>query len=76
MGELFIAYLQSPSQETYHRVRNALVTSDSYNPYSNEVEEIQNLLEAKNFNRAIAAFYEAMPNLLLSPRAHMLVSMA
>ena len=56
MRGLFIEYLQSPSQETYHRVRNALITSDSYNPYSNEVEEIQNLLEAKNFNRAIEAF--------------------
>ena len=76
MRELFIEYLQSSSQETYHRVRNALITSDSYSPYSTETEEIQNHLEAGNFKRAIAAFQKAMPNLLLSPRAHMLASMA
>lgn len=76
MRELFIAYLQSPSQETYHRVRNALITSDSYNPYSMEIEEIQNLLETKKFTQAITVFQKTIPNLLLSPRAHMLASMA
>ncbi len=64
MRELFIEYLKSPSQETYHRVKTALIHSDSYKPYSMKVEEIQNLLEAGNFNRAIGVFQEAMPNLM------------
>jgi hypothetical protein len=71
LGELFWNLLESPSAETYLRVRKKVIESGCYKPYSYELREIDALLAQEKYQEAQNLLQEAMPNLLLSPRAHL-----
>lgn len=68
--KLFQAFLETPNRENYLKVLEALTRHASYNPYSVELEEVAQLLEKRRYEEAKAKLDAAMPNLLLSPRAH------
>jgi hypothetical protein len=74
MGELFRQFIESPSRETFLAVRQALVDSDVYSPYSSECESAEQLIDSEQYDAARKRLGEAMPNLLLSPRAHLLLA--
>lgn len=76
MQELFLALLQSPDRNTYMAARNALVDSDHYHPYSDDLSEAGKLLDAGDFEAAQKRIAEGMPNLLLAPRAHLMLAFA
>lgn len=67
----FLAFLKSPGVETYLAVRTELVCSEAYDPYSIELVEAEKLLAAKKLREAGRLVAGSMPNLLLSPRAHL-----
>ncbi len=70
LQKLFDAFLEKPTQENYFQVLDALCRHPAYNPYSAELEEVAHLLENRRYEEAKAKLDQAMPNLLLSPRAH------
>ncbi|MCS7305868.1 MAG: DUF4919 domain-containing protein [Thermoguttaceae bacterium] len=67
---LFERFLEKPSKESYLQVLDALCRHPAYNPYSTELEEVAQLLDSRRYEEAKAKLDQAMPNLLLSPRAH------
>jgi hypothetical protein len=72
MRELLVSLLKEPTKETYLALREAIVASGRYEPYSNELSSINSLIEHERFEAALRSMQEAMPNLLLSPQAHLM----
>ncbi|MCC6150592.1 MAG: DUF4919 domain-containing protein [Planctomycetes bacterium] len=72
----FDSFLRNPSRETYAAVRRAVIKDKSYNPYSNSLESAASLLEQNRFQEFIDHVPSLMPDHLLSPRLHMMVSFA
>lgn len=70
LQKLFETFLKKPTKENYLQALDALCRHPAYNPYSTELEEVAQLLENKRYEEAKRKLDEAMPNLLLSPRAH------
>jgi hypothetical protein len=66
----FAAFLKSPGRETFLRAQKSLAASPAYAPRSPEFEEVEKLLQDKDYAQAKEVLDAAMPNLLLSPRAH------
>ena len=75
MRELFLAFLESPSRDTYLAVRSALISGPAYEPYSRDILDLVDLIEKGQFAEADELLRGAMPNLLLSPRAHLCAAM-
>ena len=76
MNEPFKDYLESPTLEKYLALRESIITHESYNPYSTELEEIDNLLEQNEFEKVTEFIKVGFPNLFLSPRFHMYLGVA
>lgn len=75
MRELLFQLIQSPSRENYLAIRASLVASDSYEPYSDEMEKASQLYELSKFEEARDTIRSAIKNLILSPRAHQLLAL-
>lgn len=73
MRDLFFKFLEQPDRENYLAIANALAESDHYEPYSNEFEATNSLMEGEQYEAAQKQLMGAMPNLWLSPEAHMLL---
>jgi hypothetical protein len=76
MKEQFVDFMESPSRDTYLAVRGTLLASPDYKPYSDELNGIDGLLEIGSFAAVQETIARSMPNLLLSPRAHLFLSLA
>ena len=76
MNELFLTFLDKPTRENFVAVRRAVTMHAGYEPYSNDLQEMNDLYEAKRYAEVRERFRAAVPNLLLSPRAHMLLALA
>jgi hypothetical protein len=76
MGDAFLAFLGSPSRDTYLAAREAIVKSDRYEPYSRVLEVTAGQLSAGEYHLARESILAAMSNLVLSPTAHLLLSIA
>ncbi|HEY2251544.1 MAG TPA: hypothetical protein VGH74_10810 [Planctomycetaceae bacterium] len=74
MKSKFVDLVQSPSRETYRAAHAALIALPEYNPYSDELDDIYRLLDADKFDLAKGRSSGLFPNLLLSPRAHLLIA--
>lgn len=70
MKDAFLEFLQQPSPESFGKVRRLILESPHYAPYSKQLDEIDALIQEGSFERAREAVQAAMPNFLLSPRAH------
>ncbi|MEX0702048.1 MAG: DUF4919 domain-containing protein [Planctomycetales bacterium] len=68
--ESFMQFLQSPNRENFLAIRERIVESDVYDPYSAELMHAHTLIDQGRWQEARTLLTEAMPNLLLSPRAH------
>ena len=73
MQEKLVAFLNSPGLETYLAIREEVIGSSQYAPYSEELDSADQLLDAGEYMEARQRITESMPNLLLSPRAHYLL---
>ena len=74
MRQTFLQFLQAPGRDTYLAVRGALIASPHYAPYSHDLEDIEHAAEKGAFDEARQLFTDAVENLLLSPRAHLLMA--
>lgn len=74
LREAFVRMIQTPTQENYLRVREMVLDHETYQPYSQDLSDIGDLMEKGEFQKAQDGLAAAMPNLLLSPRAHIFLS--
>ena len=74
MNEQLAEFIMSPSRELYLELRDVVIASEFYAPYSDEFETAVRLFEEENFDDARETIQNGMPNLILSPRAHHLLS--
>ena len=71
---LFAGFVKQPSKQSYLGVLAALASSEAYQPYANDLADIEELIERKQFKEAQARLDKARPGLLLSPRLHSLAA--
>ena len=76
MQELFFSLLRDPSLDTFLDLRERIIDTSQYFPYSAEFYEMGELLEQEEYTLAVKLFQHTLPNLLLSPGAHLMVSYA
>lgn len=72
--KIFFELVRAPGRETYRKAWQALIESPAYDPYSEEIYDIVDLIEAERYDEAQEALRAAMPNLHLSPSAHLMMS--
>jgi len=70
INQQFAEFLKNPSEANFLKVHRLVVSHASYAPYSSDLDDVTDLLEQKKYKEAQAMLTKAMPNLLLSPRAH------
>lgn len=63
-----------PTAETYARLRSWFVTCPAYDPYREELRDLERMIEVGDFAAAAHALEGALARLLLSPRAHELAA--
>ncbi len=72
--EDLVEFTMSPDRDSYLALREKVIASEAYQPYSNELETAGEFYEQGQVEEARDVLQNAMPNLLLSPRAHHLLS--
>ena len=72
----FQLFLESPTRENFIKAQGQVTSARDYEPYSQDLDEVQDLLENKKFAEAQARLKAGQGNLLLSPRAHQYAAMA
>jgi hypothetical protein len=72
----FTAFLQDPTVESFLRVRSAILDHPKYDGYSDDLATMEKAFDTGFFASVRETFSESMPNLLLSPGAHMVLSLA
>ncbi len=76
MKEKLLKYLQDPSPENFSEVRLSLITHPEYSPYSRDIDHIAQLQNQNKHNEALAAYFNSMPNMALSPKVHLLAALS
>lgn len=74
MQELLIAFIQTPTPETFHALRDAVAASDDYEPYDSYQDELYALLEQNQYAEARTLLRAKMIGWLLNPTIHMHMS--
>ncbi len=74
MQELFVAFLTNPTADSFRAIRNAIANHPNYDGYSQDLRDMEDAFQQKRFADVKNAFAKAQPNLLLSPGAHLLLS--
>lgn len=75
MQETFVAFLSNPTLDTFRAVRDIVVNNPNYDGYTRDLQAMEDALDQKRFGDVKDAFARAQPNLLLSPAAHLLLSL-
>ncbi len=70
----FREYMMEPTPAHYDELRHAFAATPGYDPYSSDIDQVEESLDTGGFNEALDKLMAAMKNRLLSPRAHMLAS--
>ena len=69
----FIDFINNPNLATFLTVRNAIITDKSYDPYSNDLDILNDLFVKQAYEEI--AEYSSI-NILLSPLAHLIKSVS
>lgn len=67
MREQFFDFIQSPNRDSYLAIRELVISSDQYNPYSREMDAAGELYEQEKLEEAAETIQQALGNLMLSP---------
>lgn len=65
--------IENPSAETYHEIRKEITSLPGYDPYSDDIDTLNALLDAEKFQEALEYNNE---NTMLSARCHLMKSFA
>ena len=75
MFEDFIQFIKSPDRDTYLTLQERIISSDAYEPYSDELDIADELYGQQKIEEAQNIIQNGMPNLMLSPIAHQLLGL-
>lgn len=67
MADNFLDFVMNPSREAFLASRGTVVNHEEYNPYSDDIANLKELLDAEKYDEVIN---HNNINTLLSPRAH------
>ena len=70
----FLHFMKSGKLDDYMVVRQALIDSPAYAAYSDDMNKIIELVEGKQYQKALDLFRKRLGNLLLSPAGHLMAS--
>ncbi len=73
MRALFLEYLRQPKLESYLAVRKAVINHPSYQPYSEDLEDLDEMIDAEDYQAVLDLMPHMLPNLMLSPRLHLML---
>src|SRR5690606_37820443 len=73
MRALFLEYLREPNLESYLAVRKAVIAHPSYQPYSEDLEDLDEMIDAEDYQAVLDLMPHMLPNLMLSPRLHLML---
>jgi hypothetical protein len=76
MQELFLEFLKNPTGDTFRAIRAEVVKHEKYDGYSHDLDEMRRAFNVKRYDDIRTIFGSVQPNLLLSPEAHFLLSLA
>jgi hypothetical protein len=74
MHEQLLQFLESPNRENFLAIREEVIQSELYDPYSDECDQAGDLFELGKLEEARNVLQKGMGNLILSPRAHQFLS--
>jgi hypothetical protein len=74
MRDLFLKVAETPDRASYMAVRQAVLESPEYQPYSDELDRAEEMMDERKFAEARDCIQQGFPNLLLSPLAHLLLA--
>lgn len=69
-------WLETPGQESFLELRALVLAHPDYNPYNQVFVRVSQALQQKRYDKVRDLLMGDMPNLLLSPRAHMLLALS
>jgi len=72
----FFEFVENPTGAAYRAILEKLAAGSDYRPYAGYIEQIQGLLDSKEFEKAHEACKRSSATLLLSPELHMLAGYA
>ena len=75
MQETFVAFLSNLTPDTFQAVRTLVVNHPKYDGYSQDLRQMEDAYQQKRYADVKNTFAQAQPNLLLSPGAHLLLSL-
>ncbi len=67
-------YLADQSPDNFMRLRDAVANSPGYQPYSDSIASVYELIDQENYEEARSRLMAMMPNLILNPGIHKLLS--
>lgn len=76
MADLLSDFLDKPSGDTFLPLREAIIAAPEYDMFSDGLTRLGDFVESGDAAEALAMAPELMPNWLLSPQVHYLLSQA
>ncbi|MHC4840361.1 MAG: DUF4919 domain-containing protein [Planctomycetota bacterium] len=76
MTNPFVEFIENPSKETYLAVRETVLNSPDYQPYSMDLKGLHGMIDNGDWKGAIESSREMLPNFLLSPGYHLVLAKA
>jgi hypothetical protein len=76
MHDQFVAFLTNPTRDSFLAIRALVAAHPNYDGYSDDFRAMEDALDRNDPAGVKDAFGRAQPNLLLSPGAHLLLSVA
>src|SRR5262245_66303882 len=76
MADAFSVFLADPSGENFVRLREAVLNRPDFDFYSLDLERLADAAQRGAYADVVGLFPAMLPNWLLSPQAHRLVSYA
>lgn len=74
MKDTFLEYLQKPTLAKFLAVRKLVLEHPTYEPYSEELEDLDELVDAEDYEGLLMRLPGVLPNLMLSPRLHLMLA--
>jgi hypothetical protein len=74
MKDVFLEYLRKPNLQSFLAVRKVVVENPDYQPYSEDLEELDEFIDAEQYQAVLDLLPSMLPNLMLSPRLHLMLA--
>jgi hypothetical protein len=74
MSDAILDFLAKPNPKSFMAAREYVLKHPTYRPYSDELEELDVMIDAEDYEAVLKLAPAALPNLMLSPRLHLMLA--